>query len=472
MRKHRRTIGAVIAAVAGIAIVASVALADNGGHRGLNGTVWVANRGANTIRGFDADTGDVVATVAMAPSSQPGDLAYAKGKLYVSEEFGTPPAIAIVDADTGEVLKRIYTGPRPHHVHASVGGNLIAYGVFGTNKVGIIDTHDDSLLGEWTASTNPAARSHAGVFSHDGHVVYVANDIVDELSAVDPLTGELLWSMTVPNAHELAVTHDGKTAYVTCRAGNALRVVDLERHVITATIPLGPSPDTLQLSANEKLLDGRPARHSRAGGDHRHRELRDEDRHDRRGGDDRGSPVDVSERALHVRGLRRAGCRACGHRSPAGRRDRPDACVSRPAPRRRLRETLEDNGKPARASSTCSTVSDALAASDTGPGSGGAAVADDRCESGREHRALDVGLRDSSGLQLGARRVNDRANHRDQPDRGDIAPEDAFRLASFDQRDELRCHREVSAVELFRRESADVDSKDAVELAELLPGRT
>ena len=254
MRKHRRTIGAVIAAAAGIAIVASVALADSGGHRGLNGTVWVANRGANTIRGFDADTGDVVATVAMAPSSQPGDLAYAKGKLYVSEEFGTPPAIAIVDAGTGEVLKRIYTGPRPHHVHASVGGNLIAYGVFGTNKVGIIDTHNDSLLGEWAASTNPAARSHAGVFSHDGHVVYVANDVVDELSAVDPLTGELLWSMTVPNAHELAVTHDGKTAYVTCRAGNALRVVDLERHVVTATIPLGPAPDTLQLSANEKLL--------------------------------------------------------------------------------------------------------------------------------------------------------------------------------------------------------------------------
>jgi len=190
----------------------------------------------------------------MAPNSQPGDLAYAKGKLYVSEEFGTPPAIAIVDASTGIVLKRILTGPRPHHVHAGVGGNLISYGVFGTNRVGIIDTQTDILLGEWAASANPAARSHAGVFSKDGRVVYVANDVVDELSAVDPVTGELLWSMTVPNAHELAVTHDGKTAYVTCRAGNMLRVVDLEHQVITAAIPLGPTPDTLQLSANEKLL--------------------------------------------------------------------------------------------------------------------------------------------------------------------------------------------------------------------------
>jgi DNA-binding beta-propeller fold protein YncE len=254
MRKQSRAIVAFLVGIIGIAAVVSVAFAGNGDRRELNGTIWVANRGAHTIRGFDAATGDVVATIAMAPNSQPGDLAYAKGKLYVSEEFGSPPAIAIVDAGTGEVLKRIFTGPRPHHVHASVGGNLIAYGVFGTNKVGVIDTRTDTLLGEWTASTSPAARSHAGVFSKDGSVVYVANDVVDELSAVDPITGELLWSMTVPNAHELAVTHDGKTAYVTCRAGNALRIVDLVHHVITATIPLGPTPDTLQLSANEKLL--------------------------------------------------------------------------------------------------------------------------------------------------------------------------------------------------------------------------
>ena len=252
---RRSTICACVAGlVAFTVIAAATAFASDSGRRELNGTIWVANRGANTIRGFDAATGDVVATIPMRPGSQPGDLAYAKGTLYVAEEFGSPPAIAIVDAATGEVLGRIFTGPRPHHVHASVGGNLIAFGVFGTNKVGIIDTHTDTLVGEWPASTNPAARSHAGVFSHDGRTVYVANDVVNELSAVDPLTGELLWTMTVPNAHELVVTHDGKTAYVSGRAGSTLHVVDLGRHEIVRTIALGPLPDTLQLSANEKLL--------------------------------------------------------------------------------------------------------------------------------------------------------------------------------------------------------------------------
>ena len=78
----------------------------------IEGTIWVANRGAHTIQGFDAMTGDVGLTVQMSPSSQPGDLAYAMGKLYVAEEFATPnPAIAIVDASTGAILNRIVLAP-------------------------------------------------------------------------------------------------------------------------------------------------------------------------------------------------------------------------------------------------------------------------------------------------------------------------------------------------------------------------
>lgn len=242
----------------GLALAVALALAGGPAlaapTRALNGTIWVANRGDSSIRGFDAKTGSIVMTVAMRAGSQSGDLAYAKGKLYVAEELGVPPAIAIVDEATGQVLNRILTGPRPHHVHASVGGNIVAYGVFGTNKVGVIDTGTDTLLGEWPASANPAARSHAGVFAPNGRTLYVANDVTDELAAVDPFTGELLWTMTVPKAHELVVMANGRTAYVSSRAANTLRIVDLELREIVASIPLSPLPDTLRLSADEKLL--------------------------------------------------------------------------------------------------------------------------------------------------------------------------------------------------------------------------
>ena len=256
MTRRSRTIIGFLAALAALALIASVASAGRSDRDGkhVSGTIWVANRGANTIRAFDASTGNVLTTIAMAPSSQPGDLAYARGKLYVSEEFGSPPAIAIVDAVTGQILKRILTGPRPHHVHVTRDGDLISYGVFGTNKVGIIETQTDTLLGEWPASANPAARSHAGVFSPDGNTVYVANEVVNELSALNPRTGELLWTMPVPSIHELIVTRHGRTAYASCRSASELRVVDLARHLVTATVPLGPMPDTLQLSENEMEL--------------------------------------------------------------------------------------------------------------------------------------------------------------------------------------------------------------------------
>jgi DNA-binding beta-propeller fold protein YncE len=261
MNKHRRIVMMLVTAlagIAGIAAVASMALAVSSDRRELNGTIWVANRSANTIRGFDAATGQVVHTWPMAPGSQPGDLAFAKGKLYVSEEFGTAPALAVVDPESGDVLKRFFAAgitDRPHHVHASRGGRLVSFGLYGTDMVGVVDTRTDTLLGPW--DTNPDTtngRAHAGVFSPDGNTLYVASDATSELIALDPRTGELLWRLNVPNAHELAITRDGKTAYVSARTGNAIRIVDLERRLVSASFALGPTPDTLQLSPNDKLL--------------------------------------------------------------------------------------------------------------------------------------------------------------------------------------------------------------------------
>ena len=237
--------------------VASSAWAGGSEPQAPNGTIWVANRGADTIRGFDARTGEVVHTWPMAPGSQPGDLAEARGKLYVSEEFGAAPALAVVDPQSGTVLQRFSVGitARPHHVHVSRGGRLVAFGLYGTDTVGVVDTRTDTLLGPW--DTNPDTtngRAHAGVFSPDGRTLYVTSDATSELIALDPRTGELVWRLSVPNAHELVITRNGKIAYVSARTGNAIRIVDLKRQLVIASFPLGPAPDTLQLAEKGKLL--------------------------------------------------------------------------------------------------------------------------------------------------------------------------------------------------------------------------
>jgi Lactonase, 7-bladed beta-propeller len=242
----------------GIGLTASFAGADSPDRlTSVEGTIWVANRGAHTIQGFDAETGDVVRTVAMRSASQPGDLAYARGKLYVAEEFGTPPAIAIVDAEAGVVSQRIdmAAGSRPHHVHTSRDGKLVAFGLYGTDMVAVVETRTDTLLGPWdinAATTN--GRAHAGVFSPNGRTLYVASDASNEIVALDPRTGEVFWRLPVTGAHELVVTRDGETAYVSRRTANRVCMLDLEDHAACMDVLELGLPDTLRLARRDKLL--------------------------------------------------------------------------------------------------------------------------------------------------------------------------------------------------------------------------
>lgn len=244
----------------------------------IDGTIWVANRTDDSIAAFDVRTKHRVATVAMAPGSRPSDLAYANGKLYVSEEFGSAPSVAIVNAASGTVVKRLRT-TRPHHMHVSEvidddaadgvvscsgARRLVAYSIFDTNLVGIIDARSDEWVREWQASEHADARTHAGVFGPriepgtNDLTLYAANDVRQEISAVDPWTGERLWALDVPAAHELIVTRDGSTAYVSGRTRNVIYTVDLQAPAIDDERPIvfdrAVLPDTLQLTADEQTM--------------------------------------------------------------------------------------------------------------------------------------------------------------------------------------------------------------------------
>ena len=253
MTKHHRISIALATGMIGVAGALGVVAARP--DRAVNGTIWSANRFDHTIRGFDAATGALVRTVAMTPGSQPGDLAYARGKLYVAEEQGAAPAIAIVNPETGETYRiPMAVGSRPHHVHASPGGDLVAVGLYGTDRVAVVDTADDALLGLWDSNPNTTTgRVHAAVFSQDGNTLYLANEGANEIDAMDPRTGFVFWRLTVPGIHELAITHNGKTAYVTRRSAGQLAVIDLENRTYHDVVPL-PLPDTLRLTPNEKVL--------------------------------------------------------------------------------------------------------------------------------------------------------------------------------------------------------------------------
>src|SRR5215210_5543745 len=81
-----------------------------------------------------------------------------------------------------------------------------------------------------------------------------------------------------------------------------------------------------------------------------------------------------------------------------------------------------------------------------------------RVDRSREHGGLGFGLWDATALAFAARGVNDRADHREVPGDGEIAPEDALLLPALDQRLQLVEHGDVTPVELLRREPGSVES--------------
>jgi DNA-binding beta-propeller fold protein YncE len=94
---------------------------------------------------------------------------------------------------------------------------------------------------------------HAGVFLEGREHALPCQRRHSEVIALDPRTGNLSGRCPCRAPHELAVTHDGKTAYVSRRTLGKVSVIDLETQTILGDIALSV-PDTLQLSANEKLL--------------------------------------------------------------------------------------------------------------------------------------------------------------------------------------------------------------------------
>jgi DNA-binding beta-propeller fold protein YncE len=165
--------------------------------------------------------------------------------------------MSVFDADTGAFLGAIAMGARPHHLMASVNGNFVYVGEFGQNTIGVVDTRIDAAVDHYAASVNPAARTHAVWISNDGTNLYATNAVANSISKLDARTGLLLWEFPIGNnPSEILVTQDDKTAYVSVRNEDKIRVVDVsgETPVIIGEAEARSQPDTLSLTNDGQTL--------------------------------------------------------------------------------------------------------------------------------------------------------------------------------------------------------------------------
>jgi DNA-binding beta-propeller fold protein YncE len=253
--------------IAGVLGAAGGVAGAGGGSKHLptSGTVWAVERfdgGTNTLAAFDAGTGEVIDVVDIGRRPIGVTAPHGTGKVYTADERSNQ--LSVLSKTEFSVVKQISTGPAsfPHHVMASPNGKFVYFGRYNTNTVGVVDTSLDEMVATWKASDNGLAKTHAVWITNDGKDLYATNEGATAssqgtLSKLDAATGELVWEFQIgKRPSEVLVTPNGKTAYVTVRNDDRVRVLDVSGdapHLIGETF-IGVQPDTMQITNDGNTL--------------------------------------------------------------------------------------------------------------------------------------------------------------------------------------------------------------------------
>jgi YVTN family beta-propeller protein len=140
-------------------------------------------------------------------------------RVYVTNERSGD--VSIIDAATQTVIKTLPLGKRPRGVEASADGRFLYVALSGSPIAG--PGVDESTL-------PPPDRSADGI----GEIDLATNTLVRTISAgTDP--------------EQVAISRDGKQAYVANEDAALLSVIDLPSGKVTHTVPIGEEPEGVAL---------------------------------------------------------------------------------------------------------------------------------------------------------------------------------------------------------------------------------
>jgi YVTN family beta-propeller protein len=218
----------------------------------------VSDRTARCLYVFDARTSDLARTVPLR--GRPSGLAWeSAGKVAVCEyDAGS---VAEVDADTGQVSRRFFVGPKPIGVAVASNKGLLIVCDFGLHTASIVDLKTAAVRTPIPAGKHP----HSVAITPDERIAVVANLLPSGsaaehtstavVSLIDLDEGKKIADVPLPdnsaNVREVRVSPDGRWAYVVHTRGrtmlpttqldrgwvntNALSIIDLSEKAVYAS---------------------------------------------------------------------------------------------------------------------------------------------------------------------------------------------------------------------------------------------
>lgn len=176
--------------------------------------------------------------------------AAASPKLYVGNFKDN--TISVIDTLSDKVVTTIPVAAGPHGIVISQDGRWVYVSGDGSNMVNVIDTLSDSVV----ASIDVGKGPHGNRLTSDGKMLLVAINGDDRIAYVDTSTQRVIATTEVAKPHTVAISPNGKLAYVASQAPGhfALTIIDIATRTVVRTIALDKPPRDLEFAHDGKAL--------------------------------------------------------------------------------------------------------------------------------------------------------------------------------------------------------------------------
>src|SRR5258705_3215730 len=199
---------------------------------------YIGNFKDNSVSVIDTDAGKVVATVPVAAGPHGMAITQDGRTVYVSGDGSS--SVDVIDTATDKVVKTINVGKAPNGVALTPDDRLLVVTVYGEDRIAFIDT-----LTQTVVANMAVPKPHTVAISPNGKLAYVT---VQEpghfrLALIDIATRSLVRALDLdktPRDGEFG--YDGKSFYFTQAGLSSVQVLDPASDRMVAEIPTGVSP--------------------------------------------------------------------------------------------------------------------------------------------------------------------------------------------------------------------------------------
>jgi YVTN family beta-propeller protein len=207
--------------------------------------LYIADASGNALFILNPQTGAAMGSNRIA---DPYQLGYTPDQKYLVVNALRINHVDVYDAATLSLVKRFSAGSMPSHLDFSPDSRWSFNSMQGSDTLVSLDL--TTMTVRWKKRIGPTP---AGVLWLNGRVLVClmgANGLVE----VDPLTGTILRHVeTGIGAHNLFLTDDNKTLYVSNRLGGTLAALDPTTLALRRTYPLPGGPDDIGIAPDGKL---------------------------------------------------------------------------------------------------------------------------------------------------------------------------------------------------------------------------